>query len=438
MNPAYLEFTYRLASILGLLLLNALLVTCEFSLIKLRFSHFNQDVLDRLKENKRLALLLDHADLTIRVVRLGIITCTIGYGVLLFPIIANYLNKLELFGIGIIEPVSIMISFIAAVCAHNLIGELIPRELALQYPVQALRSSAWAVKIVSLITRPFLYLLTQISQIILRIFKIKPGAQLETLDIEAQLQSLGDDMPSFSPVAQKTLKNTLELHNRTVQDVILPRNQLQFFDLNDSIEENIELARRTGHTRFPLCEGDLDQCLGIVHIKDIFRSTDDKSKLDLRQVKRDIIRVMTDETLDKVLQKLLISRTHMALVLDEFGGTAGVVTLENIFETLVGSIQDEFDYEEDQIKQLNKDVYLVSGLTPIHEFEEILTIDIENKEVSTVSGLITAELGHIPQAHEKLKFNGLDITVTEVDETRVISAQVKVLKQPSEATQTGE
>ena len=415
-----------------------MLVTCEFSLIKLRFSHFNQDALDQLKQNKGLGALLDHVDITVKVVRLGIISCTISYGILLFTIIENYFSKLALFGIEIIDPISIAISFTTAVCLHYLIGELVPQGLALHYPAQALKNSAWAVKIIVVLTKPLICILTHLSRIILRIFKVEPGAELETLDIESQLQSLGEDVPAISPVTQKTLRNTLELHNRTVQDIILPRNQVQFFDLNDSIDYNIELAKRSGHTRFPLCVGDLDQCIGLVHIKDIFHSSGDIKNMNFRRIKRNIIRVMPDESLDNVMQKLMHSRTHMALVLDEFGGITGVITLEGIIETIVGSIQDEFDFEEEHIKPNGIDNYLVSGLTPIHEFEEILSIEVENEEVSTVGGLIISELGHIPLKQERFRFNGLDITITEVDEKRVIAARVRVIERKDELNKSDE
>ena len=146
--------------------------------------------------------------------------------------------------------------------------------------------------------------------------------------------------------------------------------------------------------------------------------------MNLRRIKRNIIRVMPDESLDNVMQKLMHSRTHMALVLDEFGGITGVITLEGIIETIVGSIQDEFDFEEEHIKPNGIDNYLVSGLTPIHEFEEILSIEVENEEVSTVGGLIISELGHIPLKQERFRFNGLDITISEVDEkhNKILSA----------------
>ena len=201
---------------------------------------------------------------------------------------------------------------------------------------------------------------------------------------------------------------------------------------------NIELAKRSGHTRFPLCVGDLDQCIGLVHIKDIFHSSGDIKKMNLRRIKRNIIRVMPDESLDNVMQKLMHSRTHMALVLDEFGGITGVITLEGIIETIVGSIQDEFDFEEEHIKPNGIDNYLVSGLTPIHEFEEILSIEVENEEVSTVGGLIISELGHIPLKQERFRFNGLDITITEVDEKRVIAARVRVIERKDELNKSDE
>ena len=428
MNPTYLELIFRILSILGLLLLNALLVTCEFSFLKLRFSHFNPDILNKLKRKKSLSAFFRRPGLTIRVIRIGIISCTIGYGILLYPTMENYLHQIQIFSYAFIEPFSIILSFIASVALFYTMGELVPRGLALQYPVQALEKSAWAVKLVRFLTKPFVHSLNLLSRYILQLFNVHPNTELDNLDVEEQLDSLEGDAPFYTSVTLKILKNSLHLRNRLVQDIILPRNQVVYFNLNDSIDQNIELAKKSGHTRFPLCEGDLDQCIGVVHIKDIFLAPDDLEHLDLRQVKRDVINVMTTESLDEVLEKLLESKTHMALVLDEFGGINGVVTLENIFETLVGSIQDEFDYEEELIKKIKGDIYLVSGLTPIHEFEDILSIEIKNKEVSTVSGLITAELGHIPQANEKLKINGLDIAVTEVDETRVIAARVRVLE----------
>ena len=189
---------------------------------------------------------------------------------------------------------------------------------------------------------------------------------------------------------------------------------------------NLELAKQTGHTRFPLCEGSLDHCIGLIHIKDIFRFREDSQSIDLRRIKRPIIRVGQDENLSDILELLLRSKAHMALAVDEFGGTAGVITLENIIEEIVGDIQDEFDTEEANIKRLRDGEYLVSGLTPLHDLEKELDVELDTKEASTLGGLITSELGHIPAQRTRINMPPLHVVVTEVDEKRVIAARVTV------------
>ena len=161
-------------------------------------------------------------------------------------------------------------------------------------------------------------------------------------------------------------------------------------------------------------------------IKDIFRSDLSGRRIDFRKMARPAVYTGPDETLEGVLQQLMGEKLHMALVRDEFGGTVGVVTLENIVEELVGNIQDEFDSEEEQIEELQQDVFMVDGLTPLHEIEDRLGIGIEEEEVSTIGGLMTSELGKIPEAGQKVAIENLEIEAVEVDEKRLISAKVRL------------
>ena len=302
--------------------------------------------------------------------------------------------------------------------------KLVPRSLAVTYPRRSLLFSAFPVRLIGLITRPVSRPLRFLSQIVLKPFGAKAESELEALGFEEQLRALDQnaDEPLVYP---KILRNSLQLRNIKVQDILLPRNQVQYIDLENDNQSNIRLVEESGHTRFPLCEGDLDNCLGLIHIKDIFRSPVDVEQLDFRDLKRDIIRVGPQEPLDEVLQKLLLDKTHMALVTDEFGGTGGVITLELIIEQLVGDIQDEFDVEEELISKLSEREYRVSGLTPVRELEEALEIEMERKDdVATFGGLITSELGRIPEVRESLVLNDLKVTITEVDDTRVISTRV--------------
>ena len=169
----------------------------------------------------------------------------------------------------------------------------------------------------------------------------------------------------------------------------------------------------------------MDQCIGIIHIKDIFRLTDTARLAQPVKLKRMIAQFTLETSLEEALERMLRAKFHMVLVEDTFGGIVGVVTLESILEKLVGDIQDEFDSEEVQIESLESDNhYKISGLTPLHEIEAKLELEIDNDEVSTFGGLITLELGKLPRKGQKLRLYGLQVTINEVDERRVISTTV--------------
>jgi CBS domain containing-hemolysin-like protein len=251
------------------------------------------------------------------------------------------------------------------------------------------------------------------------------------LDLDLQLLRVREEGTRLTSITEKITRKSLLLNSLCVYDILLPRNQVQYFDLEDPIEENIEKARKTGHTRFPLCKDDLDGCVGIIHIKDLFRSRCPLPSIKFENIVRPVLRFRQEDPLDKVLQELLHKRVHMALVLDEFGGVIGVVTLERILEELVGEIQDEFDKEEKLIVPLRKDFYRISGMAPLHEIEDQLGVEnLENEEVSSLGGLITNHLGRIPAKGETFEIGPLHITILEQDETRVILAHVRVMSLP--------
>ncbi|MEZ5274808.1 MAG: hemolysin family protein [Opitutaceae bacterium] len=436
MNLSLSEILTTFLVVVALLALNALFVATEFSLVKLRFTRFGTDALDRARKNPMVARMLDEMGTTLKVVRLGVTVCTIGLGFVLLPLTLHLLGSLDA-PLGRWEVRgAFVISFVVAVALHFVLGELVPRTIALQYPVQALRLTTWPVRITAFFVAPFLMVLGLASNLVLRILGQTSRLDLNLIDVEAQIRSEISDGEAMPALAEKMLQNVLELRRRVAQDILLPRNQIQFIDLEDDPAENIALTRRTGHTRFPLCEGDLDHCIGLVHIKDIFRASRPDKLVDLRSVRREILRFPADEPLEIVLQRFLRQKSHFALVTDEFGGTVGAITLEDILEELVGEIQDEFDREESLIQVLGDDRFQVDGLAPVHDVSDILDIPIDAEDVSTFGGLITSELGRIPLANETVVLGRLQILVREVDERRVLSTEVTVLPSP-EAMEDG-
>jgi CBS domain containing-hemolysin-like protein len=417
---------YLVSGSLLLVLLNAIFVASEFSLLKIRYSHFNPDLLDDLRKGERFAGLLNRVDRSFRLLRLGTAISTLMLGAALVPLTRLIAVTIGFPTEGVLGVVLAIFSFLIAVGVHSVLGDLVPRGIALQHPLETLNKTSWVILPFQWFLSPLLGLLDLISKFLLRLLRLDPTVSFGRLDLEAQLTSLNEEseIPAFT---QQVLKNVISMRELVVQDVMLPRNQIQYFDIFDGNEVNVELCIESGHTRFPLCEGDLDNCIGIMHIKDIFRAKEEVLSLKFKKLARPVVYVRADDHLESVLEKLLEARLHMALVRDDFGGTVGLITIENIVEELVGNIQDEFDSEAEQIEEINEDEFIVDGLTPIHDVEEKLNIEIEEEDVSTIGGLITSELGRIPEVGQTVRLGNLELEAVEVDEKRVLSARVRVI-----------
>lgn len=428
------DYRVELIAIPFTLLLNALLVASEFSLIKIRFSHFNPELRKQVEGDKWIGSLIASGDRTIRSIRYSLTGCLFLYALLSFPVLHSILSGLEMAAYRVTTPVAAVLAFLVAVSLHYLVAELTPRAMGLTYPAQSLRLAMPFIVVFRWISRPIRKLMFGILSSIWRILRNEAVPDLDSLELETQIEFLDRDSPGITQVAQLILKNTMMMRDLVVEDVLLPRNQVKYFDLNAPLDENLAMAKETGHTRFPLCYGDLDTCLGLIHIKDIFRYKGDLSRLDLRRIKRNMIRINTEEPLESALTKLLSHRMHMALVIDEFRGAEGVLTLERILEQLVGDIRDEFDADEEVLIQPEMDTgeTVVSGLTPLHEIESKFNVELETEEVSTIGGLVTSELGRIPEANTTVLLAGLQIEITEVDETRVVEVIIRRADQLSD------
>jgi len=416
------------------LMFNALLVACEFSLIKVRFSHFNRDLQDKVKSNRSLGSLVADGDRTIRVLRIGLTACLMLYSLFSFPLFRALFSFSGLELAGLTPVISAVLAFVVSLTLHQFVGELFARGVGLSYPLQSLRFGAPFIRTLGWLTRPINQVVQAFVGLLWVIWRKEPLPDLDSLELETQIELLRKEAPEMSMVAQLIFKNTILLRDLVVSDVLLPRNQVKYFDLNLPLKDNLRIAQETGHTRFPLCFGDLDRCLGLIHIKDIFLQPDNIANIDLRKIKRNMIRIDLEEPLETALSKLLSHRMHMALVIDEFRGTEGVLTLERILEQLVGEIRDEFDADEEELikADLNTDEAVVSGLTPLHEIESTFDVELDREEVSTIGGLITSELGRIPEAGERLRIGPLDIEVAQVDETRVVEVRLHLLSPEDE------
>ena len=412
-------------AILVLLGMNAVFVATEFSLMKMRFTRFGTGKMDELKESKPVADLLENMSSSLKILRLGITLSTIVLGILFVPLVYAGLASQDWFGeypLGM----AIVFGIVFSVSIGFVFGELIPRSIAMQAPIRTLQFTVPFVRIFQFIAQPLSNLFNAVSRMVLKVLRLDADSDLNLIDVESQIRSIvsnGDELPE---VTESILNNVMDLRKRVAHDIMIPRNQLKFFDVEDSPDENLKVARETGHTRFPVCEGDLDQCVGIVHIKDVFRIGKSSEEIDLNEVKRPIARFSMDEPLESVLQGFLKQKQHFALLIDEFGGTVGAVTLEDVLEELVGEIQDEFDRDREMISKLGENSYLVDGLTPLHDVSQEIGVELESEEVSTFGGFITVKLGRMPRLNEVFTIGNLEITAGSMDDKRVIAASINV------------
>lgn len=403
-----------------------MLVATEFSLIKLRFTRFGTDREDEAKASKRVAALLDDLSDSLRLIRFGTTFSAIAIGFLCVPLVFAALNAMELFEQYQVR-LALGLGFFLAISIHFVIGELVPRAIGMQNSVGILKVTALPLGLFKTLAYPVYAPCIRLAESLVKVLGYEPKSDFDSIEVDSQIRSIvstGEELPE---VTESILSNAMDLRKRVAHDIMIPRNQLRFFDMEDSIEENLSVARATGHTRFPVCEGDLDRCIGIVHIKDVFRAGKPSEEIDLNQIKRPISRFSTDEPLEAVLQEFLKQKQHFALLIDEFGGALGAVTLEDVLEELVGEIQDEFDLDKEMISELGENAFLVDGLTPLHDVAEAIGVELESEEVSTFGGYITLKLGRMPHLNEVFEIDGLQITVGNVDDRRVIAASVEIL-----------
>lgn len=427
MGSAWLSFLVSLASVGLMIVLHAFLVMCEISLVKFRYGKTKEAQMEALMRRPGLARMMENGDQTGRVVRFSKTLCTVAVGLLLLPLVSDLFLLLDRDAVPA-RWLVVLLSFVSAVSVHFFLAEILPRGLAMRDPVRSIRRSYRVLLGFQILTMPVMLFFRALKKKLYRKLGVDVDDELNPLDVDVQIRAMGEDSSQLSTVIRKIMNRTLQMQELVVQDILLPRSQVVICDLEQDLATNLALMKRAGHTRYPLCRGDLDECLGLIHIKDIFREESSSApELDLMKLKRNLSVFPLETPLEEALERMLRAKFHMGLAVDQFGGIVGVITLESILEELVGEIQDEFDSEEEQIVKLRGDRrFRISGLTPIHDIEEVLGIEIDNEEVSTFGGLITGELGHIPERGEQLSCYGLNITIEEVDDRRVIAATVQM------------
>jgi CBS domain containing-hemolysin-like protein len=416
----------KIAAIAALVGLNGFFVACEFAVVKVRGSQ-----LDALIEEGNLRAnfvkhVRSHLDAYLSATQLGITLASLALGWVgeqfLVQILEPFFALVNIHSHGVVTSVSVALAFVGITFLHIVFGELGPKYTAIANPLSVALRIVRPLSAFYLLFRPAIWLLHKSSNLLLQgLLRMRPASGAELAHSEEELRLIleqSEKSHEVSTLGRNLLINALDLRDRVVRDIMTPRGEVVYLDLGDSFETNVKKAIESRHTRFPLCRENLDNTIGLIHIKELVPMMRDPHP-NLMRIKRELIPVPEMMSLEKLLNLFLGKHAHVAVVVDEFGGTVGMVTLENVLEELVGDIQDEFDSEKEEFRKINENEFTVDGALGLYELRDAAGLDLESADVSTIGGYVIHLLGHLPKQGEQVKIDDYCVTVSQTDGRRI-------------------
>jgi CBS domain containing-hemolysin-like protein len=422
----------NLIAIVLLVVLNGFFVAAEFALVKVRSSQLDPLIEDGDARAQLARHIVGHLDSYLSATQFGVTMASLALGAIGEPYFSRLLQPLfVLLGVNsadVISGVSIGLGFTVITFLHIIMGELAPKYLSIRDPLGMALILVRPLNLFYIVFKPAIWLLNGASNVILRKWmRITPVSEHELAHSEEELRVILAQSANSQEVTQlgkEILINALDMRDRVVRDITTPRGEVVFLNTEDSFEENLKAAQESRHTRFPLCEGHLDQTVGQVHIKDLITLMRDPTP-DLHRIKRELLPVPEMMPLEKLLTFFLAKHAHLALVVDEYGGTVGIVTLDNVLEELVGDIQDEFDTEKSELRKVTDDEFVVEGSLGLYELNDLIGLELESADVSTIGGYVTHLIGHLPKQGERTRIDEYEVTISKADSRRVIEVHFK-------------
>ena len=420
------EILVSLFAVAVIILLNAFFVITEFSFVKIRSSQLDALIEEGDKRAVAARNVISNLETYLSATQLGITITSLALGWVGESYVAHLIAPLfPLIGIhsqGVSETLSAILGFIIITYAVITFGELGPRYIAIRNPVKVALLVVRPLGIYYTLFKPVIWILNRSASLAMRkIFKIAPAPTHDLAHSEEELRVIlteHENADGKNSLSQELLINALDFKRRVVRDIMTPRGDVIFLNTEDTLEENLKTAQDSRHTRFPLCRGHLDNTVGQVHVKDMLVMLHDE-KSDLVSIKRELIPVPEMMPLEKLLTIFLAKHAHLAVVVDEYGGAVGIVTLDNVLEELVGDIQDEFDSEKPEFRKINENEFTVEGSLGLYELNDFTGLELESADVSTIGGYVTHLIGHLPKQGEQVQLEDYSVTITQSDGRRV-------------------
>ena len=426
------QYLLQILIVLGVVLVNAFFVAAEFAIVKVRNTQIEPLA---EKGNLRAAIardIISHLDSYLSATQLGITMTSLALGWIGEPMVATMIRPLAEF-VGLVnesalEAISLTIAFSIITFLHITLGELAPKSLAIQKAQGTTLFIAYPLRLFFVVFRPIINALNMFANGILKLLGFRVVSDAELLHSEEELRLLLSQDKRVSSTSKSIVLNAMDFRRKQARHVMISRKEVVALSIAAPIRESIEIMRNSKFSRFPVYKDTIDNIIGVIHTKDIFRADRHlKADFKLETVMRDAVVVPETATLEKVLEMMLQRKTHMIALADEFGGTAGILTMENVLEELVGNIQDEFDKEAPEVTKISETEYLIDATITTNDVERLIDQELSPKDILSIGAFVIEQLGHIPKKGEKFRVNNTEFTVESVKDRVIGSIRIKRL-----------
>lgn len=410
-----------------LIFLNAYFAATEIAFISLNDAKVEKDAKGGNKKSKQILKMLRFPSRFLATIQIGITLAGFlssafasdAFADVLAPILNSWFPIINIEtwkGISIII-ITLILSFFTLV-----FGELVPKRLAMKYYEKIAYATVGTIRAISIITAPFVRLLTTSTNMVSKIFGV--GEADEEVVTEEEIKMMiaeGEEKGTIEAGEKQLLNNVFEFNDIIVSEAMTPRTEMYAIDINDDINKILDEVDEYKYSRIPVYEEDIDDIKGILYIKDILKPLKDNKPIDIKNSIREPYFVPESKDIDELFKEMQKNKIQMAIVIDEYGGTAGLITMEDILEELVGNIFDEYDEEENDYKKIDENTYILSGSLTSNDLKKIFGVEIPQGDYETLSGYLIDKLGRIPEENEHPVIEGEKLTfkVEEIEDKRI-------------------
>ncbi len=421
------SLAYQIIGTFVLVLVNAFFVLAEFAIVKVRDTRVAELAATGKRAARVLHHIVGHLDAYLSATQLGVTVASLGLGWL------GASAFTELFGLALNKAVAAILAFIFVTFITIILGELVPKSFAIRKAETSSLVIALPLRWFYLITRPLTWLMYISTVGILKLFRIQPASERDLAYSEEELRMIleaSQEVGHIDEVEQTLMRRALTFGDRTVSDIMVPRTEMVALPTSFIVEHAREQFAETNHTRYPVFEEDIDNIVGYVHVKDVYRASGSDT---LRRMLRPIGFIAETSNIELALQRFQSTRTPLAIVVDEHGGTAGMVTIQDVVEELIGEIQDEFDAEGPLVEVLEDGTYSVDGGARMDYLEGFFNLSFPDEGFPTLGGRVFEQLQRRPREGDEVTVGSFLARVLEVDGMRISRVLMAPLPEETDA-----